>query len=84
MTILFQKWQLDFYTLHHAVYYDMTLGRFMYINGSACHETRESLLFDLGDSFIPLGFAGLGGRTVAIEDKLRLVGETSTDGPTHE
>jgi hypothetical protein len=58
--------------------------RFMYINGSACHEPRESLPFDLGDSFITLGFAGLGGRTLAIEDKLRLVGETSTDGPTHE
>jgi hypothetical protein len=84
MTILFLKWQRDFYTLHQTLYYDMTLGRFMYINGSACHEPREPLPFDLGDMFVPLGFAGLDGRTVAIEDRLRLVGKTSTVGHTQE
>jgi hypothetical protein len=73
MTTVFQAWQRDFHTLHLTLYYDMTLGRFMYVNGSAC---REPLPVDLRDFPIPLDSAGLGCRTEAIEDKLRLFGNT--------
>jgi hypothetical protein len=44
----------------------MMLGRLMYMNGNACIERREPLTFDLVDMQMPLGFAGLGGRSKAI------------------
>jgi hypothetical protein len=54
----------------------MMVGRLLYINGNQRLERREPPTFDLGDLQIPLGFAGLGGRNGAIEDKLRLASAT--------
>jgi hypothetical protein len=58
MTVLYLKWQNDFYNCHQAIYYDVTMERLMYINGSVCHKHREPLTFDLGGMQIPIGFAG--------------------------
>jgi hypothetical protein len=76
MAALYLKWQNDFYIRHQTIYYDVTLGRLMYINGSRCHERREPLMFDLGGIQIPLGFEGLGSSTEAVEGKPRLANNT--------
>jgi hypothetical protein len=77
-TILFLKWTRDLHTRRQTLYYDMTLRRFMFVNGLACHEPREPLPIHLSGIPLPLGFAGLGGRTKAIKGKLRLAGDTPT------
>jgi hypothetical protein len=76
MTGLFLKWQASVYTPYQTIYYDMVVRRHLFINGSACAETRKPLPFGLCDVPIPLGFECLGGRTEAIEGKLRVAVET--------
>jgi hypothetical protein len=78
MADLFRGWTEDHHTRHLAVYYDMVLRCFLFVNGSACAEPREPLPIIFGHIPIPLGFAGLGGRTEEIEGKLRLAAETPT------
>jgi hypothetical protein len=71
---LYTAWQ--HISRHLSLYYDMMVGRLIYINGNQCLERREPPTFDLGDLPIPLGFACLGGRNGAIEDKLCLASAT--------
>jgi hypothetical protein len=78
MPILFQQWRQDVHAQCQVLYYDMTTDSFMCLHGSACSERREPLPFDVGDVYVPLGFAGIGGRTEEIEGKLLLAAETPT------
>lgn len=80
MNVLFLKWQHDIHTSRQTLYYDVTLGRLMYINGSGCREMREPIFSDI--DLIPLGFASMGGCTEGIQSKLRLANSTLIHPPS--
>jgi hypothetical protein len=76
MPVLIHQWLDDINARYQVLYYDMTTECFMCLHGTACPKRREPLPFDVGDVYVPLGFAGMGGRTPPINYRLRLAAET--------